>query len=160
MGSKSRVPAAHHLAATHGLNMRNRTFRRLAFLSLTFRRNMGASCRTYRLQNILISRRNVMQLGWSAGVPKKEPLRLGSSVVAGTQMMGNALLVRVSLRAIRSEPSFRLCSYVRRLAKKPFRTCVNRPVNLFDRNLLRPWVAANRICSEYFAKLWTVLHRN
>ena len=32
-----------------------------------------------------------MQLGWSAGVPKKEPLRLGSSVVAGTQMMGKRL---------------------------------------------------------------------
>ena len=44
-----------------------------------------------------------MQLGWSAGVPKKEPLRLGSSVVAGTQMMGNALLVRVSLRATSAE---------------------------------------------------------
>ena len=64
---------------------------------------MGASCRTYRLQNIVISRKNVMQLGWSAGVPKKEPLRLGSSVVAGTQMMGNALLVRVSLRAASAE---------------------------------------------------------
>ena len=44
-----------------------------------------------------------MQLGWSAGVPKKEPLRLGSSVVAGTQMMGNALLVRASLRAASAE---------------------------------------------------------
>ena len=44
-----------------------------------------------------------MQLGWSAGVPKKEPLRLGSSVVAGTQMMGNALLVRASLRATSAE---------------------------------------------------------
>ena len=64
---------------------------------------MAASCRTYRLQNIVISRKNVMQLGWSAGVPKKEPLRLGSSVVAGTQMMGNALLVRVSLRAASAE---------------------------------------------------------
>ena len=64
---------------------------------------MGASCRTYRLQNIVISRKNVMQLGGSAGVPEKEPLRLGSSVVAGTQMMGNALLVRVSLRATSAE---------------------------------------------------------
>ena len=47
-----------------------------------------------------------MQLGGSAGVPEKEPLRLGSSVVAGTQMMGNALLVRVvrvSLRATSAE---------------------------------------------------------
>ena len=142
MGSKSRVPAAHHLAATHSPNMRNRTFRRLAFLSLTFRRNMGASCRTYRLHNIWISRKNVMQLGWSAGVPKKEPLRLGSSVVAGTQMMGNALLVRVSLRAIWSEPSFRLCSYVRRLAKNRSERALGHGALVFDRNLLRPWVAA------------------
>ena len=44
-----------------------------------------------------------MQLGGSASVPEKEPLRLGSSVVAGTQMMGNALLVRVSLRATSAE---------------------------------------------------------
>ena len=137
---------------------------------------MAASCRTYRLQNILISRKNVMQLGWAVGIPPKDTRSLGSSMVLGTQMMGNALLVRVSLRAIRSGPSFRLCSYVRRLAKNRSERALAHGALVFDRNLLRPWVAAtcrfrrfshavrsressgNRICSEYFAKLWTVLH--